>query len=218
LVLMRRLDLKLADFDETRLIQYLDHADALSEHFDDGDLPELPALGGMANVTCLIPAAEGGDEKVSIDATPKLIEPALVVGDRTNQAVAHAVTDSEWLSHNATAYPRPTEVRMAIIARCFPTSRAPFSYACGLCRGGKSHASRIIRARVDAGLLRSAGRRRPFCGANGSEAARGRRRTRQGPDRDRSAGLCGCTAAAGFRRGEAPRGATAVNDRRRLRP
>ena len=70
LTLMRRLDLEFTYFDKTRLIQYLDHTHALSVDLDDGDVPAVPALAGVANVTCLIPTTEGRDEQFSIDAPP----------------------------------------------------------------------------------------------------------------------------------------------------
>ncbi len=100
-ILMRRLDLQLANFDEARVIQNLDHTDALSVDFDDGDVAAFPALAGVANVTCLVPTAEGRDEQVSIDTPPQLIEPTLVVLRHAKQAIAQAVTDAEWLSHDA---------------------------------------------------------------------------------------------------------------------
>lgn len=69
-VLMRRLDLKLAYFDKARLIEYLDHTHALSADLEDGDVPAVPALAGVANVTCLIPTSKGRDEEFSIHAPP----------------------------------------------------------------------------------------------------------------------------------------------------
>ena len=96
------------------------------------------------------------------------------------------------------------------------SSRAILVRGQSLPPGEERHASFIIRARVDARLGLGAARRRLGRGANGAEAARGRRRNRQEPRRHRAAGLRGRAATARLRRGEAPRGAAAVDDRRRL--
>jgi hypothetical protein len=78
-ILLRRLDLKLANFDSTVLIQYLDHTHAFSIHLDEREVPALPALACVTNVTCLIPRTEGLDEEISVDAASQSIEPTLVV-------------------------------------------------------------------------------------------------------------------------------------------
>jgi hypothetical protein len=69
-ILMRRLNLYLAYFDEPSLIQYLDHAHALPVNLDDGDMPTGPALAGVTSVTRLIPIPEGRDEELSVDGSP----------------------------------------------------------------------------------------------------------------------------------------------------
>jgi hypothetical protein len=67
--LVRRLDLYLAYFNAAGLLEQLNHPHALPVDFDNRDMPGIPALRGVTNVTSLVPTSEGGNEEISVDAS-----------------------------------------------------------------------------------------------------------------------------------------------------